>query len=138
MWFTRSDYMLLQVWDFAIDILISIASANQNSENALYVIVDKTNFWQRKQIRKLTLFFRSFKFESSEISSISFMYILLKLWIYYIELSITLCLAIFITLSSTLYEALAMGFTFQLILKLILELQYFELACTHISESIIT
>ena len=52
------------------------------------------------------------EFRSSEISSISFVYVLLKLRIYCVEPSITLRLAIFITLSSTLYEALATGFTF--------------------------
>ena len=40
---------------FAIDILIGIASANQGSEGAPYVIVGETGFGKGKQIRELTL-----------------------------------------------------------------------------------
>ena len=51
------------------------------------------------------------KFESSEISSISFVYVLLELQIYCIELLTIFHLATFITLFNILYKVLITGFT---------------------------
>ena len=97
---------------FAIDILISIpigiASANQGSEGAPYVIVGETGFGQRKQIRELTLPPRSLEVQRLVLL---FRVRTAALRIHCVEPPIILRLAIFITLSSILYEAPATGFT---------------------------
>ena len=69
----------------------------------------QNRFLTKKADKKADSFFQ--KFESSEINFISFMYILLNLWIYCVEFSIILCLIIFIMLFSIFYEALTTDFT---------------------------
>ena len=58
---------------FTIDILIDMTSVNQSSKSVSYIIVNRTDFWQRKQIRKLTLLFKNSRVQKL-VSSLSCLY----------------------------------------------------------------